>query len=232
MCPIGISRELARLLLARRLSILLNTAITSVLKSNFAIRSRYLFLSGHRQTTFLGCNCGPVIGHAHVWCHHMDSLRKSGISISIKLLPSGNGIENEAKFLLTDWLTEFSYRPISNLQRPLSQSRNPFGKKRKTSVVAPTSIDILGKNENKNEAKEAQKRGTQLVRARVATERQTWTKKGGYFSDLSKNKGATEHQTKKQNKQKTGTGNVRAMPEGGGNTSPRKVRICATMTSQ
>ena len=31
-------------------------------------------------------------------------------------------------------------------------------------------------------------------------------------------------------KQKTGTGNVRDMPEGGGNTSPRKVRIFATMT--
>ena len=50
------------------------------------------------------------------------------------------------------------------------------------------------------------------------------------------NKGATEHQTKKnktkQQNQKTGTGNVRAMSEGGGNTPPREVRICATMTSQ
>ena len=33
------------------------------------------------------------------------------------------------------------------------------------------------KNKIKNEAKEKKKRGTQLVRARVATERQTWTKK-------------------------------------------------------
>ena len=30
---------------------------------------------------------------------------------------------------------------------------------------------------------------------------------------------------------KTGTGNVRDMLEGGGNTSPQEVGICATMTS-
>ena len=36
----------------------------------------------------------------------------------------------------------------------------------------------------------------------------------------------------KKQKQKTGTSNVRDMPESGGDTSPRKVRICATMTSQ
>ena len=31
---------------------------------------------------------------------------------------------------------------------------------------------------------------------------------------------------------KTGTGNVRDMLEGGGNTSPQEAGICATMTSQ
>ena len=36
----------------------------------------------------------------------------------------------------------------------------------------------------------------------------------------------------KKIKQKTGTGNVRDMLEGGGNISPQKVGICATMTSQ
>jgi len=39
---------------------------------------------------------------------------------------------------------------------------------------------MLGKSKSKIEAKEKQKRGTQLSRARVASERQTWTKKRAY----------------------------------------------------
>ena len=66
-----------------------------------------------------------------------------------------------------------SHISLSQRFSPWSQNRNPFGNKRKTPVVvAPTSIDIHGKINNKNEAKKKQKRGTQLVRARVATERQ------------------------------------------------------------
>ena len=76
-----------------------------------------------------------------------------------------------------------SHISLSQKSSPWSQSRNPFGNKRKTPLVAPTYIDILGKSKNKNEAKEKQKRETQLVRARVATERQTWTKKRALFSE-------------------------------------------------
>ena len=70
-----------------------------------------------------------------------------------------------------------SHKSLSKKSSPWSQSRNPFGNNRVTPLVAPTSIDILGKSKSKNEAKENKKRGTQLVKAHVATERQTWTKK-------------------------------------------------------
>jgi len=43
-----------------------------------------------------------------------------------------------------DWLVEFSH-PYKK-SSPWSQSRNPFGNKRKTPLVAPTSIDVLGKS--------------------------------------------------------------------------------------
>ena len=85
---------------------------------------------------------------------------------------------------------------------------------------------MLGKNKNKNEAKEKEKRGTQLVKARVETGRQTWTKKRSYSANEAKRR------ERRNKKHYSGTGNVRDMQEGGGNTSTQKVRICATMTSQ
>ena len=84
---------------------------------------------------------------------------------------------------IIDWLIEFSHKHISKIQPVVikynKQTHLETSEKHQY-VVAPTTttIDITGKNENKKDAKrETEKRHTQLVRARVVTERQTWTKK-------------------------------------------------------
>ena len=54
-----------------------------------------------------------------------------------------------------------SHINLSQKSSPWSQSRNPFGNKRKTPVVAPTSIDILGKRKKeKGSKRETEKRHT------------------------------------------------------------------------
>ena len=98
--------------------------------------------------------------------------------------------------MFLNWLIDWILKDPARGHKAETHLKN----KLKTPQVVPASTDIIGKSKNKKEAKrENRKRGTQLIRVRVANKTtKKWTKKRAQFSEWSKTTREQQNTRKKQ----------------------------------